>query len=99
MEKRIIEYNKSRALSVIHSVLDKQTDKGVNKYGHTLEECPVDKFDWQSMLIEELIDAIQYQEKEMDRLMDIDKAKFSYKDVITSLYNEIFSDKIKNYNK
>jgi hypothetical protein len=48
---------------IINSLLDRQEKKGIATYGHSLEECPDDKFDWQQMTIEELIDALQYQVK------------------------------------
>jgi NTP pyrophosphatase (non-canonical NTP hydrolase) len=49
---------------IINDLLDRQEEKGIATYGHTLEDCPEDKFDWQQMTIEELIDALQYQVKE-----------------------------------
>lgn len=52
----------------IFEYFDKQTDKGVNKYGHTLDDCPDDKFDWKLMMIEELVDCVQYAYKEISRL-------------------------------
>ena len=48
--------------------LENQTEKGLNKYGHTLDDCPDNKFDWRLMIIEELVDCIQYQQKEIIRL-------------------------------
>jgi transposase len=48
--------------------LDQRCDKGLDTYGHELDDCPDDKFDWRDMLIEELLDGLQYQEKEIRRL-------------------------------
>jgi hypothetical protein len=48
--------------------LDQRCDKGLDTYGHELDDCPDDKFDWRDMLIEELLDGLQYQEKEIKRL-------------------------------
>jgi NTP pyrophosphatase (non-canonical NTP hydrolase) len=48
---------------IINDLLDRQEEKGVKTYGHTLEDCPDGDFDWQQMTIEELIDALQYQVK------------------------------------
>jgi hypothetical protein len=48
--------------------LDAQCAKGENKYGHALDTCPDNSFDWRDMLIQELIDGLQYQEKEIRRL-------------------------------
>ena len=52
----------------IFEYFNKQTEKGVPKYGHTLDECPDEQFDWRLMVIEELVDCIQYQQKEIVRL-------------------------------
>jgi hypothetical protein len=48
---------------IINDLLDRQEEKGIKTYGHTLEDCPDGDFDWQQMTIEELIDALQYQVK------------------------------------
>ena len=59
---------KHRILDNIETLINKQTQKGIKTYGHTLDDCPIDKYDWQQMIIEELIDALQYQQKQMDKL-------------------------------
>lgn len=41
----------------------KQFNKGVEKYGHTIDDCPKNKFNWKTMAIEELIDFWVYREK------------------------------------
>lgn len=51
--------------------VDERCDKGLNTYGHELDECPDDKYDWRDMLIEELLDGLQYQEKEIKRLKKV----------------------------
>lgn len=51
--------------------LNSQCEKGFNKYGHSLDDCPPESYDWRSMLIEEMIDALQYQEKEIQRLQSL----------------------------
>jgi len=85
-------------LSKVNAVLDNQTAKGIQKYGHTLEECPVDKFNWQHMLIEELIDGVQYQQKEIDnlsyQLYEIEPCQ-SYKVNINDLIKDINLDDYK----
>ncbi|CAN7655224.1 hypothetical protein LJR153_005068 [Paenibacillus sp. LjRoot153] len=65
---RINTYNKKTIKGRIFDYFNKQTEKGVKKYGHTLDDCPDDKFDWRLMIIEELIDCVQYQQKEIVRL-------------------------------
>ena len=40
-----------------------QSSKGMKKYGHYIDECPVNKFNWTDMAIEELVDFWVYKEK------------------------------------
>lgn len=63
-----IESYKTNILSLIGTLIDNQNDKGIRKYGQSLEKANHPDFDWQAMLIEELIDALQYQQKEISRL-------------------------------
>ena len=51
--------------------LDERCDKGEETYNQTLDECPNDRYDWRDMLIEELLDGLQYQEKEIKRLKEV----------------------------
>lgn len=53
----------SKNKHIINNILNKQEKKGIATYGHSLEDCPDNKFDWDLMTIEELIDALQYQVK------------------------------------
>ena len=59
---------KQQILNTISNHIDKQTEKGMSTYGQSLDDCHIDKYDWQNMIIEELIDALQYQQKEIARL-------------------------------
>src|SRR5690625_6365970 len=59
---------KQQILNTISNHIDKQTEKGMNTYGQSLDDCPINKYDWQQMIIEELIDALQYQQKEITRI-------------------------------
>lgn len=52
----------------IIELLQRQNAKGLEKYGHTLDDCPADKYDWKLMAMEELIDLVQYQQKEIIRM-------------------------------
>ena len=65
---RMHMYNPKSVKGRIFEYFNKQTEKGLSKYGHTLDDCPDEKFDWRLMIIEELIDCIQYQQKEIIRL-------------------------------
>ena len=44
--------------------LNDRISKGYETYGQTLDDCPDDVYDWQQMLIEELLDGLQYMAKE-----------------------------------
>jgi len=44
--------------------LNARISKGCETYGQTLDDCPDDAYDWQQMLIEELLDGLQYMAKE-----------------------------------
>ena len=59
---------KERVINTIESVIDHQNKKGINKYGITIDDVSADDYDWQAMINEELIDAIQYAVKENVRL-------------------------------
>lgn len=59
---------KEAVLSTVEQLLEAQNAKGMKNYGQSLDDCPVDDYNWQSMINEELIDALQYQQKEIERL-------------------------------
>lgn len=71
---------KYNILETIGKLIDQQTAKGLEKYDHKLEDCPVNKYDWQHMMMEELIDALQYQQKEIQRI-NTDK-NIIFKDIL-----------------
>jgi 3-dehydroquinate synthase class II len=52
----------------IIEIMDKQNEKGLRKYGTTIDEVKDEEFDWRLMAMEELIDLAQYQQKEIVRL-------------------------------
>jgi hypothetical protein len=51
-----IEVNSKKLIEVIK----RQHKKGVEKYGHTIDNCPKNKFDWDQMALEELADYLTY---------------------------------------
>lgn len=59
---------KQAVLETIEQHIDEQNAKGMANYGQSLDDSPVDAYDWQNMIIEEMIDALQYQQKEMKKL-------------------------------
>ena len=61
---------KEEILKTIEQQINSQTSKGVETYGQTLDECPDDAYNWNVMVNEELIDALQYQIKENKRLKE-----------------------------
>ena len=74
---------KEMILATIEEHIDAQNEKGMKKYGQTLEDCPADDYNWQKMALEEAIDLMQYQQKEIGRL-------FSERDeIIEDLEDEI----------
>lgn len=64
---------KFKVLDTVETMINKQNKKGMETYGQSLDDCPVDDYDWQVMISEELIDALQYQQKEISRLNDENK--------------------------
>ena len=59
---------KDMILATIEGHIDAQNEKGMKKYGQSIDDCPVDGFDWVRMAFEEAIDLMQYQQKEIGRL-------------------------------
>ena len=59
---------KDKVLYNIKALMDAQNEKGLKKYGQSLDDCPSYQHDWKIMIIEELIDALQYQQKEISRI-------------------------------
>lgn len=56
---------KERILQTVEGNIEAQTAKGVKTYNQTLDDCAYEAYDWQNMINEELIDALQYQQKEI----------------------------------
>jgi NTP pyrophosphatase (non-canonical NTP hydrolase) len=53
---------------IISERLGERNDKGFETYKETLDDVPFENYDWNQMLIEELLDGMQYQQKENQRL-------------------------------
>ena len=47
---------------LIDTVISQQ-DKGLKKYGHSIDDCPNDKYDWVDMSYEEIADFLIYKQK------------------------------------
>ncbi|APQ59857.1 hypothetical protein PPOLYM_02512 [Paenibacillus polymyxa] len=52
----------------IIALLDKQNEKGLKKYGTTIDQVSDQSYDWKLMALEEAADLIQYLQKEVMRL-------------------------------
>ncbi|OMF32358.1 MULTISPECIES: hypothetical protein [Paenibacillus] len=52
----------------IIELLDKQNEKGLKKYGTTIDQVSDMAYDWKLMALEEAADLIQYLQKEVIRL-------------------------------
>lgn len=52
----------------IIELLDKQNEKGLKKYGTTIDQVSDMVYDWKLMALEEAVDLIQYLQKEVIRL-------------------------------
>jgi len=55
--KLILDKNK------IIQMVKSQQEKGLKKYGHTIDECPNDKYNWTDMAYEEIADFLIYKQK------------------------------------
>ncbi len=49
--------------SFMHQVHTEQVEKGLKKYGKTIDDCAADEHDWDNMLAQELIDLLAYHFK------------------------------------
>lgn len=59
---------KEAVLSTVSKAFDAQTEKGIAKYGQSLDDISVDAYDWNQMAAEEMIDGMQYQQMEIKKL-------------------------------
>lgn len=57
-----------KVIDIISNVVDSQDQKGMEKYGKTIDQAHDHNYDWQMMAIEELVDAMKYMVKENERL-------------------------------
>jgi NTP pyrophosphatase (non-canonical NTP hydrolase) len=55
-------------IRIMSERLGERNDKGFETYGETLDDVPFENYDWNMMLIEEMLDGMQYQQKEIVRL-------------------------------
>ena len=47
---------------LLKNIIKTQQQKGIKKYGHSIDECSLDKFNWEQMMLEELADLLIYQQ-------------------------------------
>lgn len=55
-------------IGIISSNLDERNQKGFEEYKETLDDVPYENYDWNQMVIEEVLDGMQYLIKENMRL-------------------------------
>lgn len=80
---------KELVLATIEQHIDEQNAKGMKNYGQTLDDCPVDAYDWKNMIIEELIDGLQYQQKEIHKLQGDVKTAESFGEMYRLKYIQV----------
>ncbi|RTZ38197.1 hypothetical protein EJ573_03065 [Paenibacillus polymyxa] len=68
MKRSHNEIKRPEVTQRIIELLDKQNEKGLKKYGTTIDQVSDMAYDWKLMALEEAIDLIQYQQKEIMRL-------------------------------
>ncbi|OMF46585.1 hypothetical protein [Paenibacillus peoriae] len=68
MKRSQNEIKRPEVTQRIIELLDKQNEKGLKKYGTTIDQVSDMVYDWKLMALEEAIDLIQYQQKEIMRL-------------------------------
>lgn len=68
MKRSQNEIKRPEVTQQIIELLDKQNEKGLKKYGTTIDQVSDMAYDWKLMALEEAIDLIQYQQKEIMRL-------------------------------
>lgn len=59
---------KEKIIANISARLDSQNAKGMAHYGKRLEDCDLGDYDWHEEMVQELIDALQYQQMEMKKI-------------------------------
>ena len=62
VDNQLIKISLQTTISVdeYRDILEHQYNKGMSKYGHTIDNCPNNKFNWTNTLLEELVDASVY---------------------------------------
>ncbi|QOH62444.1 hypothetical protein [Paenibacillus polymyxa] len=68
MKRSQNEIKRPEVTQRIIELLDNQNEKGLKKYGTTIDQVSDMAYDWKLMALEEAIDLIQYQQKEIMRL-------------------------------
>lgn len=68
---KMLTKTSERVLEIIKLHLVEQNEKGIVKYGKNIDEAIDGNYDWNTMVIEELVDGIQYVVKENVRLKGI----------------------------
>lgn len=62
-----------RVVELIKENLMLRNQKGFDTYKETMDDVPFENYDWNVMIIEELLDAMQYSVKENEKLKQMNK--------------------------
>lgn len=76
-------------MKIIARSLTSQWKKGFEKYGHTIEDCPEDEYDWNVMALEEMADGLTYMAKENLKLRRIVKSLHLENDKLKDRINDL----------
>jgi hypothetical protein len=73
---------------LISHLFEEQNCKGYEKYGRTIDHAPDSNYEWNAMISEELVDALQYATKEKNRLHNELKV---FKDLLLMELNKLYN--------
>lgn len=90
---------KDQLVLMLEQQLDGQNEKGMKTYGQTLDDCPPEDYDWQQMLNEELIDALQYQQKEIRRLRGLLAFNPNVTELMHHVHIDVVQERVRQNNK
>lgn len=63
-----LQFSLDPVIRGVNDAMFKQYEKGMKEYGKPLSSCGDNDYDWKNMIIEELVDVVKYQQKEIMRL-------------------------------
>lgn len=77
-----------KVIDIVANLVDAQDEKGIKKYGVTIDDAKDEQYDWNVMALEELVDGMKYEIKENQRLREeIKKLKSEVNHLETKIYD------------